>query len=458
MRTLASFITAIVVLLATAGAAQAQGTIVFIKDREVWRSNPDGSGQRQVSHNATTSSAMRGPSVRNDGVIYAAGPEKFFYRYNADGSSAGAPLLAPTCGSLGFGPTEPQVNPTGGLIVYNYVWSSCIYPFNDTHLRTTVVSDSTPIISENIFPSWRGVGTPRWVDENNFAMIQLGGDYIWMTPELPKQNGGNGSTELRYWFGNNTEGSQDLEAFDYSQKNGNILLEITPNGSAENERADLAVIHSDGAPPSGALSDVCRIDDFAPEGARPRWSPDGSQIVWTGNDGVYVSPAPVANGAGDCVLQPRLLAAGAKDASWGGVGSVKTPSGGDNPTGDDPGGNQGDQGAQDQTPTGDTAAPQIKLSARGGKLKAALGKGYTATVDCNEACAVDGRLLEKKTKVASGKAKLNGAGKAKLKLKFTSKAKKALKRKRSVKLTLQVVVKDAAGNASTKTARVTLKR
>jgi hypothetical protein len=47
---------------------------------------------------------------------------------------------------------------------------------------------------------------------------------------------------------------------------------------------------------------------------------------------------------------------------------------------------------------------------------------------------------------------------AELKLNFTSKAKKALKRKRSVKLTLQVTVKDSACNASTRTTRVALKR
>jgi hypothetical protein len=62
------------------------------------------------------------------------------------------------------------------------------------------------------------------------------------------------------------------------------------------------------------------------------------------------------------------------------------------------------------------------------------------------------------TKVASGTARLTGAGKKGLKLKFTSKARKSLKRKRSVKLTLQLSVADSSGNRTTKTKKITLKR
>ena len=60
--------------------------------------------------------------------------------------------------------------------------------------------------------------------------------------------------------------------------------------------------------------------------------------------------------------------------------------------------------------------------------------------------------------MAAGSARLAKPGTAKLKLKFTSKAGKRLKRRRSVKLTLQITGRDAAGNAATKTAVVTLKR
>jgi len=65
---------------------------------------------------------------------------------------------------------------------------------------------------------------------------------------------------------------------------------------------------------------------YAGQGSDPRFSPDGSMISWTGAQGVYVSPAPTTNG-GVCGLQPKLIAPGAKDASWG-PANLPVPSGG----------------------------------------------------------------------------------------------------------------------------------
>ena len=50
------------------------------------------------------------------------------------------------------------------------------------------------------------------------------------------------------------------------------------------------------------------------------------------------------------------------------------------------------------------------------------------------------------------------SGTAKLKVRLTGKAKQRLKRAKSVKLTLRAVATDAAGNAASRTAKVTLKR
>lgn len=106
----------------------------------------------------------------------------------------------------------------------------------------------------------------------------------------------------------------------------------------------------------------------------------------------------------------------------------------------------------------DTAPPIATLNVKGGKLTAALKKGHKLTVECNEACSIDAQLLSRTTAVGTAKGKLASPGKSILRVKFTKKAQKSLKKKRSLKLTLQVKVTDAAGNAATKTATVNLKR
>ena len=457
MKTSRTLLIALVLALALPAASHAAGSITYIKDKEVWIANPDGSGARQVSRNATDKSAMRSPSQRSDGVIYAAGPDRFFYRFNPDGSSAGAPLPAPTCGGLGYGPTNVQVHPKGGLILYNYIFSDCFFPFDELHVRTTVVSDSTPVISESIFPHWRSVGTPRWLGETSIGMIELGGETIWFMPELPAQGGSAGT--LYSWIGFEEAGQADFDSFDYLPATQNLLAEVTPNGAGADERADLWVLNSE--PKQGAaVKVVCSLAEFAKKGALPRWSPDGSQIVWTGNDGVYVSPAPVDDGSGNCVVEPKLIAAGGSDASWGGTGKVDTPGAGPGDGGDGKPPTGTDTGNGTTHPPGDTVPPKLALTARGAKLRTTLGKGYVATVSCDESCTLNGRLLysKKSTRVASGSVKLAKAGKGKLRLAFTKQAKKSLKGKRTVKLTLRIAGRDAAGNPATKTAMVTLKR
>ena len=89
-------------------------------------------------------------------------------------------------------------------------------------------------------------------------------------------------------------------------------------------------------------------------------------------------------------------------------------------------------------------------------------------VSCSEPCTLQLQLVvDKQTarKVKLGKKPTvigtltrSLAGSAKLKVKLTGKAKKRLKRAKSVKLSIRAIATDAAGNAATRTATVKLKR
>jgi hypothetical protein len=117
------------------------------------------------------------------------------------------------------------------------------------------------------------------------------------------------------------------------------------------------------------------------------------------------------------------------------------------------------------TPTPDKTPPVVKLLLRKQRLRGALKKGYVAAFSTNEAgkaratlFARSSDLRAKSVQVASGKLTIAAPGKFKVRLKFTKKAKKALTRLHRVKLRLRLVVTDVAGNVTTKTASVTLKR
>ena len=66
--------------------------------------------------------------------------------------------------------------------------------------------------------------------------------------------------------------------------------------------------------------------------------------------------------------------------------------------------------------------------------------------------------LAKTQVIGRGSGRLTAAGKAKVTLKLTAKARKALKRARSLKATLTVTARDAAGNTGTASRKVTAKR
>jgi hypothetical protein len=109
-------------------------------------------------------------------------------------------------------------------------------------------------------------------------------------------------------------------------------------------------------------------------------------------------------------------------------------------------------------------------AARSAKLGKALKSGYPVQVRCGGRCSVNAALLlsrsagkrlgltGKALRVASAKRALPAAGKATLKLRFSTKAKAKLRRAKQVPLTLVVTAKDGAGGSSTSRQAVRLRR
>jgi hypothetical protein len=163
-------------------------------------------------------------------------------------------------------------------------------------------------------------------------------------------------------------------------------------------------------------------------------------------------------------------AAGNLDQSEAARGwTVKAPpSGGGNTGGTPPGG-----GTQPGGTEPDTTKPVATITFAKQRLARVLRVGFVGSAVSTEGgtLRLDVLLapkLARKLKLAGPSAALvvaksatrtlGGPGSAKLTAKFTKKAKKALARLRTVKLTLRLTATDAAGNASVKTRSVTLRR
>jgi hypothetical protein len=122
-------------------------------------------------------------------------------------------------------------------------------------------------------------------------------------------------------------------------------------------------------------------------------------------------------------------------------------------------GGPGGQGGPDVRP--DDGGPSAgALSVRIGKVK--LAKALKRGVAVNVTTPGPGKVTLKAKRgskvVASGSGKAGANGAAKLKLKFTKAGRKALKKAKSAKLTVDVTYKPASGDAVKSRVKLTLKR
>ena len=125
-------------------------------------------------------------------------------------------------------------------------------------------------------------------------------------------------------------------------------------------------------------------------------------------------------------------------------------------------------------PPPDSTPPKVTLTF-GGKvltdLQALLLKGtLPVIVSCNEPCTIDITafidsatakrlgLISRQVAVGKGHAALAKAGKATVRVKFTKKARKQMRKAKRIKMTLKVKVRDHSGNARTLTKKIVLKR
>ena len=426
-RTAVAPVLASLALVAAAGPASA-ANVVYTKDQNVFVTSPDGGIQRQITTNGAVDAAYRSPSEQLGGTIVAPKSDKFFWLFNLDGSSAGGPWTAFAMNSCSTSPIAAQVAPDSRLIVYTFIHSTiCVGGSASPHFETTFANADSPT-ADGLYPEYDNYTEPRWIPGTNLAgMISSDGDTI------AAQNGASLQAFLV------TDDNEEFQSFDVHPNARDLVIVTTADGATSGP-GTLSVWHNDGTPPVGSGQLGCVSPDAVDWDSKPRWSPDGSMITWATSQGVWVSPAPQGASGQPCSLQPRLIAAGGSDPDWGAADLPAPPP----PPPETP----------DTTPPTVVTAPAGRLP----KLRTALRKGLTLRVTTNEPGGVQAVAAARRSRVARGSVQLAVAGTSEVVLKFTKKARKNLRRRKKVPLTVTVTVADSANNRATAKRRVTLKR
>jgi hypothetical protein len=119
-------------------------------------------------------------------------------------------------------------------------------------------------------------------------------------------------------------------------------------------------------------------------------------------------------------------------------------------------------------PPGDKTPPRLRVAVkRTYKLRRVIRNGLLVTVGCSEACSFSARLvlasrrgLRTARSITVGRAsgRLAAAGRKKITVKLTRRARAAFRGKRKVTLTLRITATDAAKNTSRASRKIVLKR
>lgn len=305
------------IVLVNAGDAVAANVSYIGADGNVWRTTPDGAKKEQLTTDGTAEIRYRSPSQKNDGTVVAikrAGAESGTYFAHffrpADRKMIDSWLL-PKTGAGSFAPFNGGViSPDGGAFFYDWRYFDCWTNPCTGDLRVSVIT-GPGVTNPCLVNCHRYYLRPRWIPGTPYAgFVDEDFNAIWVQ--------GEGQAEPRRWLGFSDRTAGDVESFDVSS-NGRSVLELTAEGG---DRSEFAFWNNNGTPPAGEPTPRCTVVNVAKAPAYPRFSPDGSQITWQDEDGVYVAPVPTETSGGACTLQAKKIADGGLEPSWG-VASLK---------------------------------------------------------------------------------------------------------------------------------------
>lgn len=394
-------------LIAAGPASASPGSIVFVKDHNVWLAKADGTGQYQVTTGGTYESPWRSPSQADDGTIAASHNDQIV-RMRQNGSVLNAinpPPLSNSVSHMVDGvPVEVAISPDGKLIAWTFVTYEC--PVGVSCGARAVTGYTA---SDRLTPPERYGSTyftdPSWIGNNR--TLQSGG----YGSQVNIHDLGPG--EPVHWFDDSDYAENDTDLSDAElSPDGKRIAAIRGYGNSSHVIWYLVKGNALSGPPPASPEPQCATGEL--EGlSGPTWAPDSESLAWEEPDGIWLKTA-----VDECESpQPKLLIPGGSEPEWG-------------PAAVNPG------------PRGGTISVRpVKTT-----LKAALKKGQKFRIKATGPGKVRVLVRQDKTQVASGSANAKKAGWVTVTTRFTGKAKKKLSRAKKVKLTARIVVDGQVGD------------
>ena len=206
--------------------------------------------------------------------------------------------------------------------------------------------------------------------------------------------------------------------------------------------------------PAPALPEPC-FSYGDPDGTyhSPSWSPDGGRIAFEdsggrGGDRILVGAVPSL--AAGCAMPSeggKTVLENARQPDWG---PADVPSGSTQKPGDQPSPGNG-------APVGDVTGESLKVSVARTTLAKALRKGVTVKLTAPSAGRFKARVLRGSRVVATGGLKAKAAGPAKLKVRFSTTAKRTLRRAGTARLKLRITFSAPGAERVTTTRKIVLR-
>ncbi|MGD9736774.1 MAG: hypothetical protein AB7V58_14400 [Solirubrobacterales bacterium] len=450
MRPFIALLACLAAALVAAAPASAD-SLVFIKESNVWLSNPDGSGAYQVTLDGTAENPYISPSQADDGTIVAgrhlpAGGPLLRLRQNGDLINQ-----IPVGGMLA-GPFAAQVSPDGQTVAFEHVFSKVINGYLETSsdVRFTRADGSTP---NGIGEVGRGAGAPSWLDSGH-AFVGINAIATTVVP---------GQAPVEWW---NDYDHQSYFPLGMSVEDG----EVAPNGyiavvRGEQQFGTIQLYRNNGL--GATPTPACTLSEPSPGPAGqeffdPTFSPTGGTLAWQEGNGIWEMDL-----GSDCKEgKPHLQIPGASEPDWGPAAVNPGPRSAPvaQPVLPGPPAQQPSQqtSKKDQGPKGSDkrgGAEPLSAAVGAAKLGKALSRGLTVSLTAPGRGTVSATAKLGGKLVASGSRQVERAGAARVALRFAPKVRRTLAARRQ--LSLRVTIRFApkgGGGATTQALALTLKR
>jgi hypothetical protein len=439
-------IVAVLLTLALAPAAGAE-SLSYVEGGNVFISTSDGARRVPITSAGTNDDpyilaghADSGRTIASYGPL---GSETWFI-FNPDGTNSGdGPNLVPmkNCGNPSVGPISPRLHPDGDIVAFNYFCNQplgggyTLYLALDLPKYYTMGSNSEPLASDLFEPTFFG----------KRLVVEGGGNIGIQSDEA--DNPFHFPPTFNDWI--LPDAGEHLVRAEVARPGGRLALDYDVSGVKKIAIGTFANV--------GEFTTACILDTGGPSDGT--FSPDGTKLAWVDSGGVKVGqvdltkPGCIADGS------VKTLSAAGDSPRWS---AYTIPEPVQNTTGGGGTGGQTNTTTQQQQQTQVTGPPAPTISvalAATAKLKQ-LVKGLVVGYDVNGAGVIDAALLmpakqakklgvarvsAAQVKLASARKTVAAAGKGKLTLKLTKKAKKRAKRLKGRTLTLRTTFTPKAG-------------